>query len=380
MRILHCCLSCFYIENYNYQENVLPRQNVMDGHQVMILASTEIFKDNKKMGYTTPQEYVNRDGIQVVRVPYRKIISEGISHKFRAYKGVYPIIEAFAPDVIMFHGMGAWELLTIKKYVKKHKIKLFIDNHANFYNSAQGAISQKVLHGMFYKGIIKRVLPYTQKVFCVGFREMEFARELYEVPEEKLEHYPLGGNILTNDEYSVKCERVRTSLGIQKDELIFLHSGKMDKLKMTDQLVEEFEKIENPQWHLLIVGSFLDDIKGAVQKVLLRDERIRYLGWKSAEELIELLCAADVYLQPGSPSATMQNAMCCRCAVMTQPIQEYTFLLQDYGLYVENREDIGKVLRCISQNEIDVYQYKEKTLEQAKKKLDYKMLAAEIYK
>ena len=41
MRILHLCLSCFYIDGYNYQENILPRINHEDGHDVRILASTE---------------------------------------------------------------------------------------------------------------------------------------------------------------------------------------------------------------------------------------------------------------------------------------------------------------------------------------------------
>ena len=102
MRILHCCLACFYNEDYNYQENLLPRQNKQDGHEVWILASTEVFQNNKEIGYIEPQTYTNKEGIKVVRVPYRRIFNDQISHKIRSYKGVYSILEEFEPDVILF--------------------------------------------------------------------------------------------------------------------------------------------------------------------------------------------------------------------------------------------------------------------------------------
>jgi hypothetical protein len=71
MKILHICLSCFYIDNFSYQENVLPRQNKLDGHEVQILASTETYGKDKKLQYLEPGEYINEDSIKVIRLPYR---------------------------------------------------------------------------------------------------------------------------------------------------------------------------------------------------------------------------------------------------------------------------------------------------------------------
>ena len=62
MKILHLCFSAFYIDGYNYQENVLPRINKEDGHEVYILASTETFADNTHAGYLEPSEYVTEYG------------------------------------------------------------------------------------------------------------------------------------------------------------------------------------------------------------------------------------------------------------------------------------------------------------------------------
>ena len=69
MRILHLCLACFYIDGYNYQENILPRINHEDGHDVRILASTETYVDNLHLGYVEPREYVTEYGVPIRKQP-----------------------------------------------------------------------------------------------------------------------------------------------------------------------------------------------------------------------------------------------------------------------------------------------------------------------
>ena len=69
MKILHLCLACFYIDNYTYQENILPRINHEDGHDVRILASTETYVDNAHLGYVEPAEYVTEYGVPIKRLP-----------------------------------------------------------------------------------------------------------------------------------------------------------------------------------------------------------------------------------------------------------------------------------------------------------------------
>ena len=58
MKILHCCLSCFYIDGYSYQENELIREHVQAGHDVLVLASTESFDETQKKTYLNPGEYI----------------------------------------------------------------------------------------------------------------------------------------------------------------------------------------------------------------------------------------------------------------------------------------------------------------------------------
>lgn len=161
MRILHLCLANFYVDGYNYQENVLPRINHADGHDVRILASTETFVDNVHLGYVEPREYVTEYGVPIKRIPYVKIGNSFITHKIRKYPHVYEEIAAFAPDVIMIHALSFWSLHDVIRYKRTHpKTKLYADTHTAAYNSGTNWLSLHVLHQIFYRHLVQMALPY----------------------------------------------------------------------------------------------------------------------------------------------------------------------------------------------------------------------------
>ena len=77
MKILHCCLANFYIDNYGYQENILPKMHQLQGHDVQIIASTETYIENKKLGYIEAKSYFTPENILITRIPYLKEIQIG---------------------------------------------------------------------------------------------------------------------------------------------------------------------------------------------------------------------------------------------------------------------------------------------------------------
>ena len=62
------------------------------------------------------------------------------------------------------------------------------------------------------------------------------------------------------------------------------------------------------------------------------------LSVKDAQELMQLLCAADVYVQPGSQSATLQNSICCRCAVIVDDVPSHHPFVNGNGWMVHDAE------------------------------------------
>ncbi len=380
MRILHCCLAAFYVDNFNYQENILPKQNLLDGHQVKIIASTETYVRHNKLGYVEPSKYTNQDGIEIIRIPYRKILPRFLMIKIRAYKNVFKIIEKFSPDVILFHGVQAYELLTIAKYKKNYpNIKLYLDNHGDFHNSARNYLSRNILHRFFYGPIVRKVLPYVDKILCISTEALNFLNVLYKIPLEKMEFYPLGGIVYSKEEQSIRGKKLRQKIGLGNNHIIMIHTGKMQRRKRTEELLQAFTQVKNKNFRLFLIGIFSEDVKVAVEPIIAKDKRIQYIGWKSGDEFIDYLCAADIYLQPGSQSATMQNSICCGCSVMLYPHKSHEQYLKGNGFYVETKEDMINVFKTIDNNPELLNDMCNSSYKLAYELLDYKKLAARLY-
>ena len=380
MRILHCCLSCFYIDNYNYQENMLPRQNKLDGHDVMIMASTETYMNNRSLGYVQPCQYYNNDGILVERIDYKWLPSNTLKRKLRCYKDLLSKIANFNPDVILFHGLCAEALFEVSKYKIEHPhVKLYADSHEDFYNSARGFLSKEILHKIIYKFYLHKALCSIDKIFYLSYEVKLFIQKMYDLPESILEFYPLGG-ILPSEAVRIQTrDTIRTILKLSKDDILLVHSGKMGKAKRTYELVQALHFTTATNVKLIILGSMTPEVAAKVLPIVESDSRIEYLGWKSGKELMSYLCAADLYVQPGTQSATMQNALCCGSAVALYPYDSHKFLLGDSVFYIENVEDMKNLFEEIA-NDRNILEGKRNMSNKiARERLDYKVLAARLY-
>jgi hypothetical protein len=120
MKIVHCCLAAFYIDDYGYQENILPRLHQRQGHAVAILASTETYIDSRTLGYVAPRSYKTKDGIPITRLPYTRALPHAIVRRLRIYRGLYPAVEALAPDVLFLHNCQFVSIRDIASYAKRH--------------------------------------------------------------------------------------------------------------------------------------------------------------------------------------------------------------------------------------------------------------------
>ena len=380
MRILHLMLSCFYIDNAGYQENIIPKNNKSDGHDVQIIASIDIIRKDNKPGVTDASEYYNEDGIKVIRLPYKKVINHFISRKVRAYKGLAVAIERFSPDIILFHGACAWALNDVVKYKRRHpQVMLYVDSHEDLNNSARGFFSKQILHQLFYKNILKYNLSQIDKILYITKETYTFLNEFYKIPEEKLFFFPLGGTIPTDKTRNDARERIRKELKIESDELVCIHSGKLDPLKRTIETIEGFNKAKSSKLKLIIIGSAQLHIKECIFDFEKKDSRISFLGWKTTNEIQDFLMAGDLYIQLGSQSATMQQAICNGCAVALFPYDSHLFLLKDKAYYIKNANELTDLLNDITKNRQE-FSLKRKNLNNfAYRMLDYKKISKLIY-
>ena len=380
MKILHLCLACFYIDGYSYQENILPRLNKEDGHEVKIIASTETYIDNKNIGYVKAGCYETEYGVPIVRLAYCSIGNNKIKSKIRKYKGLYKEIALFEPDVIMAHDLCFASIVEIVEYIKMYpNVRFYADTHTALYNSGKNWISLNILHRLLYRRWIQRAVPYINKYFYLSTAERDFSINNYGFPTEKMEFYPLGGFPLDDNEYNGLREKTRIKYNIDKKSLLFIHSGKLNKPKKTIELLKAFSSVGQKDFKLIIVGSIGDDIKDEFEKMVNNDGRISFLGWKNADELRRLLCAADLYLQPGSVSATMQNAVCCRCPVLSFPHASYKEFEYGQFIWVETEQEIVNAFKRIEVGQYDLSKMSLKANQCARELLDYRVLAKRLY-
>lgn len=381
MKILHLCISNYYIDHYNYQENVLPRIHHEDGHDVMILASTETFVDHVHLGYVEPGSYMTEYGVPIKRLPYVSFGFPTLTHKLRKYVGLYEEIEKFAPDVIFCHSTAAWSMLDVVRYKKRYpQVRLFADTHTGAHNSGKNWLSLHVLHRFFYRYTTQKIVPYLEKYWYIGYNEKEFAQKNYGVPEDKMELYPLGGVLPPETQYEENRNRKRQELNMEPSELLLVHSGKIDVHKRTEELLRAFAAVPDLKAKLVIIGSIDPALESDIRLLVDQDHRVQYLGWKLGEELMEYLCACDLYCQPGSVSVTLQNAICSGCPALSYP---HPFYVKELGygqfFWVRNEEEMEKVFRQLVDHPEILSDMREAAWKCAKEVLDYRTLAARVY-
>lgn len=357
----------------------MPRQNKIDGHDVKIIASTEYIKDGKTV-YIEPSSYINEDGIPVERLKYTPLFFSLLTNKVKKVDGLYKMIQAYQPDVIFFHGTSSVELKTAAKYKKNHpNIKLYLDSHTDYYTSGTNWISRKILHGVFYRYIIKSSLKYIDKVFYISVNCGDFLKNVYKLPQNKIEFFSLGGDISTEVDLEKDRKKIRKELQLDDDDIFLLQAGKLDKHKKVTEFLNVFSKVPNNNLKLFLIGTLGEDIKKQVESKMQEDSRISYLGWKEAKELAHYLNACDVYVQPGKVSAIAQNAICSSCAVILADLPDYKPFVQGNGWQISSFAELEDILNDLSNDEEQVQRMKIRSREIAEKYLDYKTLAARIY-
>lgn len=116
-KVLHLCLASFYIDNYSYQENMLPKFHKKLGLDVEIIASLVSFDSSGKPSVLDKEgKYINEYGIPVTRLGYKKTV---INRILRRYNGTYDAIKKSNPDIIFIHGCQFMDIKYIKKYCRK---------------------------------------------------------------------------------------------------------------------------------------------------------------------------------------------------------------------------------------------------------------------
>lgn len=376
MNIVHIGLVSHYTERMNYQDNILSEFNKKDGHNVTFISDI-FYYQNGQLIEGTECDCVLDNGVRLIRLKYDFIICSFVTKKIQKVSRLNKILEELQPDSILYHGACGYEMIDVAKYVSEHPTVLFyVDSHEDFHNTARtftSKIAYKYIHGYFLKKALNRI----EKILYISEETKDYLQDMYNISEGKLEFFPLGGVISSEEKQRVAREKIIKEYNLSKDCVICAHSGKLSKEKRTLDLIEAMEKTDNKNLVLFIIGSVPDEMKKILLDKIEKNKNIRYLGWKSGRELLAFLDGTDLYCQPGSQSATMQNALCCGCAVMVAEAKSHRALLKEAAFYVESINDMRQIFDLLFDKAI-LEKKKKEGYELAKEKLDYYVLARRI--
>lgn len=307
MKIVHLCLGCFYVDNYSYQENMLPKYHVKMGHDVTVIASLLSFDKNGKPCYLEKaSEYHDKNGYKVVRLNYK--LPRGIFKILKGYQGLYDRLEIEQPDVIFIHGVAIYDTSVVVKYLKSHpRVKLYGDNHGDYINSAKTWLSKNILNGIIRRYYVSRLDPYLIKCFGVTPLRCEFLKDVYGVDPRKVEFLPMGvdDEAIPQDRNAIRSQ-IRQELNISEDSFVIITGGKIDTKKNIHILIESLKAINNKSIHLIICGVLAPEMQ--YLKTMF-DENIHYLGWCSAEKVMNCMISSDMACFPGTHSTLWEQAV-----------------------------------------------------------------------
>lgn len=379
MKIMHLMLACFYIDNYSYQENYLPKYHKALGHEVEIVASLVTFNENGDSTLLNEAgTYWNEYGIRVTRLNYSNSFG---AQRLRKYEGLYKELERFQPDLIFCHGVQFSDITYVKDYCKKNpQTVLYIDNHSDFSNSAKNWVSKHIQHEVLWRHYAQLINPYVKKFYGVLPARVDFLINEYKLPKEKVELLVMGAD----DESVALAEdrdralELRHQYNIDDEDFLVVTGGKIDQWKpQTILLMEAVKKIKAKKVKLLVFGSVTEELKDKVQ-ALVDGSKVQYIGWIQAKDSYKYFAAADLVAFPGRHSVFWEQVAAQGIPMLVKYWDGTTHV--DLGgnvrfLYEDSSNEIRENIEFLINNPSEYEKMKKIALEKGKVTFSYSDIA-----
>ncbi|WP_106914904.1 glycosyltransferase family 4 protein [Chryseobacterium aurantiacum] len=311
-KIVHLCLSCFYIDDFSYQENMLPKYHKEMGYDVTVIASLVSFDSNgKPCILPSGGEYMAKDGYKVVRLDYKKPFHK-LNSFIRIYDNLMKYIVEEAPDILFIHDYSFMDILPVMEYAKKNNVTVYSDCHTDYINSAKSWVSKNIFHHLIWRLIGKKIKNDIKFFYGVTPLRCDFLKDAYQLPDEKIKFLRMGVDDhklqeLINSNVGVN---LRKELRIEDDEFVILTGGKIDFQKNIHLVLEAVRNIKNSnkKFKLVVFGVIAPESKEMIDQ-LLDSENIIFVGWLSQEKILDYLLMSDLIIFPGTHSVLWEQAV-----------------------------------------------------------------------
>jgi 1,2-diacylglycerol 3-alpha-glucosyltransferase len=379
LKIVHVCLCCSYNDGWSYQDNCLPFYHKQAGHDVTVI-TTPFVNDKESTGYLFYKtgEYVDQNGIKIIRKALRFSNKSIISLKFRLYIGLYNSLVNECPDILFVHGCQFLDIKYIVKYAKKNpSVLIFVDGHEDFSNSSRNWLSKHILHKIIWKRCAHLIEPYTTVFWGVLPARVEFLVNMYRLPKEKVKLLVMGAEDEKVEE--AKDENLRNSIrdkyNIKKDDFLIITGGKIDKNKpQTLLLMEAVKNINRKNVKLIVFGSVIPEFKEKLTTLLC--DSVQFIGWIDSKEAYKYFNAGELVVFPGLHSVFWEQVVGLGKPCVFRYMEGFThvdlggnckFLYEDcieeimnvISDIISDKEEYKKMVHVANTKGMDIFSYRK---------------------
>lgn len=362
-----------------YKENYLIKAAVDNGDEIVVFANEYTCIKGKTVKVSGVE---NVRGYRLRRFPYQTFGNNTLTTRIRKIKGLEDEIIKEKPDFIFINCSQIYNIQNLRKIKSAiPNVRMVLDFSTKYLNSARNWTSKNILHRIIYRHWIQKALPYVEKVFYISEESKDFARDMYGIPESLMEHNNLPGETIRPVIKKQNKEEIFERLGLKPWNTLIMYSGKIYGDKKVDRLVRAFSRNNNPDLRLLIIGEYTDEAqRDIIEPIIAEDSRIIFINFVSGEELTKYVCAADLYVQPGSISQTCQTAVCCGTPLAFTDIPTHREIYNSNGFFIDSEDDILQVLNRISEDRSLLDDMSALSYKMAAEELDYNIIYSKILK
>ncbi len=313
MKIVHLCLTTMYDTAYAYQDNLLPKYQRKEGHEVTVI--TTIYRSNDpqtgRVRKSPLRKEMTAEGVKVLRL--LPSLPEPLNRHIHLYRGLYATLERESPDLLFVHGLASISYRCLLPYHRKHKeMRIVFDNHGDRLNSCRNLLSYWYSRYFLRWCVTRRLVRIGSVFYGVTPARCDFLRDIYGVPENKIDLLLMGAD----DEAVIAArdggwrDRIRTEYAISPEDVLVVTGGKIDRQKNIHNLVKAVAESKCENLKILVFGTISAEMKPLFDA--LDGNRVFLVGWVPSEQVYRYFYAADLVMFPGLHSVLWEQALACR--------------------------------------------------------------------
>ncbi len=234
---------------------------------------------------------------------FRGIINPNLIHE----------IEAWKADAILVYGWAYQAHLKAIWYFK-NKIPVYFRGDSTLLNKKNS------LKNSIKKLLLNWVYRHTDHAFYVGKNSKAYF-EKFGLKNDQLTFAPHAiDNERFAKDYTIKALALRQKISVKPEEILILFAGKLEPVKNPDLLLNVFEKLNQPNAHLLFVGNGpLEKQLKAKKELLKTASQIHFIDFQNQSAMPGIYQSCDLFCLPSKSETwglAVNEAMACGKAVL----------------------------------------------------------------